>query len=134
VQEPALMTQARAALAGVSGAGELGDRVRFENVAAALALQAQRDGLQQIDSVVPSQPAGRMIAVQGQDPTAPNARRATVDLAEAAAQPARNSLDDLRQALLPPQQAPVLVVAQHEPVQGQAQDSPPQGAVKPHTL
>jgi hypothetical protein len=56
VQEPALMTQARAALAGVSGAGELGDRVRFENVAAALALQAQRDGLQQIDSVVPSQP------------------------------------------------------------------------------
>jgi hypothetical protein len=126
-QEPALMTQARAALAGVSGAGDLGDRVRFENVAAALALQAQRDGLQQIDRIVPSQPPGRLIAVQGQDPTAPESRHAAFGVARAASRPAQNSLHDLHQALLP---APVQVV-----VQSQSQDATqPTGPVKPHTI
>ncbi len=132
VHEPALMTQARVALAGVSGTGDLGDRVRFENVAAALALQAQHDGLQRIDSVVPSQPAGRLIAVQGQDPTAPESRHAAVDLAQAAARPAQDSLHDLHQAQHPPV---VAVVPQGQgQAQGHAQDPPPQGAVKPHTV
>jgi hypothetical protein len=100
VAEPALLTQARDALGRVSGAGDLGDRVRFENVAAALALQAQRDGFQQIDHVVPSQPAGRMIAVQGQDPLAPEARHAAVDVAQAAQQPAQLSTQLMQQAAL----------------------------------
>jgi hypothetical protein len=117
VAEPALLTQARDALGRVSGGGDLGDRVRFENVAAALALQAHRDGLQQIDHVVPTHPAGRLIAVQGQDPGAPEAPRALVDVAQAAQQPAQTSTQLLQQAMLVQADAHVQPAQAHLPKQ-----------------
>lgn len=122
--DPDLLVQARTALGAVSGTGALGDRVRFENVAAAMALQAHHDGLQQIDQVVTGPVPGRVFAVQGQDPAAPESRHAAIDLAQAAARPARESLRDLQQALQP---APAPVLAQQDHVQGPAQDPPPQG-------
>jgi hypothetical protein len=140
-QDPDLLVQARTALGTMSGTGVLGDRVRFENVAAAMALQAHRDGLQQIDQVVTGPLPGRVFAVQGQDPAAPESRHATIDLAQAAARPAQDSLRDLQQALQP---APAPVLALQGPVQDQVQgpppqgqgvaQDPPQGHAKPHTV
>lgn len=107
VVEPALLTQARTALGQVSGAGDLGDRVRFENVAAALALQAKRDGFTQIDQVMKSTHGDKLIAVQGQDPSAPESRHAVVEIAQAARQPAQQSTQSLQQAMLAQADAPV---------------------------
>lgn len=112
VVEPALLTQARDALGQVSGAGDLGDRVRFENVAAALALQARRDGFDHIDHVLKSTHGDKLIAVQGQDPSAPESRHAVVGIAQAAQQPAQQSVQLLQQAIVAQADAP----AQHQQV------------------
>ena len=107
VVEPALLTQARDALGLVSGAGDLGDRVRFENVAAALALQAKHDGFDRIDQVLMSTHGDKLIAVQGQDPGAPESRHAVVEIAQAAQQPAQQNTQLLQQAMLAQADAPV---------------------------
>jgi hypothetical protein len=105
VAEPALLTQARQKLEDTTGTGDLGDRTRFENVAAALALQAHRDGLTRIDQVMYNRDGNMLIAVQGQDPAAVTARHAVVDIGAASQQVARDSTQQLQQLLV---QAPML--------------------------
>jgi hypothetical protein len=92
VVEPALMTQARNAIGQFSGIGDLGDPVRFENVAAALALQAKQDGITRIDHVLQSNHSGKLIAVQGDDPSSPASRHAVIETAAASQRPAQESL------------------------------------------
>ena len=54
-----------------------------ERVAAALAAEAKEAGLKGIDHVVVGRQGGPFIAIEGPNPYAPEARRATVDYAEA---------------------------------------------------
>jgi hypothetical protein len=96
--EPSLYTQAASALQKLDGAPQ-GTELR--NVAAAMALQAQKDGITGIDGVVRGS-NGNLIAYQG-DPSQDHARRATVDQAQAKDAPAEKSLSDLGQLQ---QQAP----------------------------
>ena len=96
--EPTLYTQASAALQKLDGAPQ-GTELR--NVAAAMALQAQKDGITEISGVVRGN-NGNLIAYQG-DPSQDHARRSTIDQAQAKDAPAEKSLSDLGQLQ---QQAP----------------------------
>jgi hypothetical protein len=96
--EPALYTQAASALQKLDGAPQ---GAELRNVAAAMALQAQKDGITEISGVVRGN-NGNLIAYQG-DPTQDHARRSTIDAAQAKDAPADKSLSDLGQLQ---QQAP----------------------------
>lgn len=90
--EPTLYTQAATALQKLDGAPQ-GTELR--NVAAAMALQAQKDGITEISGVVRGN-NDNLIAYQG-DPSQEYARRSTVDAAQAKDAPADKSLSDLSQ-------------------------------------
>jgi len=96
--ESPLLAQASAALQKLGPDGGLGDPESLKNASAALALQAQKDGLTSIDQVVKGTGGDRLIAVQGQDPTAPDAKLASVAVAEAVRQPAEESVKRLQEA------------------------------------
>jgi uncharacterized lipoprotein NlpE involved in copper resistance len=76
--------------AGIKNRDELG------NVAAAMASKAQTDGLQKIDSVVPSTDGKGLIATQG-DPGSAHAKNSYIDRADAAQQSPEKNLEQLRQ-------------------------------------
>ena len=80
------------------GSTELG------NLAAAMAVKAQQDGLSQIDSVVKSAKGDGLIAVQG-DSSSEAAKRSAVDRSDAIAQPSERNLEVLaRQQVAPTQE------------------------------
>jgi hypothetical protein len=72
------------------------DPEALRNIAAGLALKAHNEGMVSIDHVFRNGTGDGLIAVQGQDPQAPESRRTTIDIAEAARQPAEESLTRLR--------------------------------------
>jgi len=76
----------------IPGANEGEER---RNVAAALALEAGKAGLASVDHVVLSRDGSRLIAIQGADPAAADARHVDVRIAEARQQPATESLQQL---------------------------------------
>lgn len=80
---PALFTQSMAALEKMGSASGITDREQMTAVAAAMAVQAQKDGLRQIDSVVASTDGKGLIAMQG---NGDNATRSYIDRNQAAQQ------------------------------------------------
>lgn len=85
----------------------------FQQTAAAMAVQAQKDGLRQIDSVHEGQD-GRLFSIQGQ-PGAPDALRSHVESAQASRQPLEQSAQTL-QAPLPQVPTREPDVQQHAPL------------------
>ena len=75
---------------GIKSRDELG------NVAAAMASKAQTDGLQKIDSVVPSTDGKGLIAVQGNLESV-HAKSSYIDRVDAAQQSPEKNLEQLRQ-------------------------------------
>ena len=95
--EPALLRETRQAIEKSLGPnGGLADGTAFGNASAALAAEAQKSGLTAIDHVVKSVDGTRLIAVQGQDPTAADARHVAVEVAQATRQPEAQSLQALQ--------------------------------------
>ena len=90
------------------------DGLAFRQTAAAMAAQAQQDGLHRIDSVHEGRD-GRLFSVQGQ-PGAPDALRSHVESAQASRQP----LEQSAQALQPPQVPPPQVQSREQDVQQHA--------------
>lgn len=90
-----LMRDARARLLNVHGSPALIKPERFDNVAAALALQAHRDGLHRIDHIVWNRDHTQLIAIEGRKPEAADAKHAAVVFGDALGMPARQSLDAL---------------------------------------
>lgn len=98
--EPALVAQARDALRHLepspfpprSGLQERGEML--ENMAAGLALEAQRAGLDRIDRICWNKSNDRLIALQG-DPKAPDERHAVADPENIMNKPAAQSLSEL---------------------------------------
>lgn len=66
---------------------------RHADAAAAIALSAAEQGMTRIDHVLPSRDGNGLILVQGEDPAAPHAKRARVEIADLA--PAEQSLERL---------------------------------------
>jgi hypothetical protein len=66
---------------------------RHADAAAAIALSAAEQGVTRIDHVLPSRDGNGLILVQGEDPSAPHAKRARVEIAGLA--PAEQSLERL---------------------------------------
>lgn len=96
--EPTLYTQAATALQKLDGAPQ---GAELRNVAAAMALQAQKDGITGIDGVVRGS-NGNLIAYQG-DPAQDHAKRSIVNEDQAKDAPADKSLSDLGQLQQAPQ-------------------------------
>ncbi|HEY1137851.1 MAG TPA: XVIPCD domain-containing protein [Xanthomonadaceae bacterium] len=87
--ETPLQKQAGAALDGL-GAQGIADPVQRQAAAAAIAVKAQADGLERIDSIVASRDGKGLIAVQG-DPTTDHAKTSYIDRNQAAQQPLEQS-------------------------------------------
>lgn len=83
----------------------------FQQTAAAMAVQAQHDGLRQIDSVHEGQD-GRLFSVQGQ-PGAPDALRSHIDSGQASRQPLEQSVQTLQAPIAPVREAET---QQHAPL------------------
>lgn len=103
-----LQTQAENALIrlGIEPSGA--DAARFANMSAMLALQAQRDGLTEINGALKGRD-GALIAYQG-DPTSDHVKRSVIDMQQAGNEPAARSaaqLGQLQQAPQPVPEAPV---------------------------
>lgn len=94
--DPPLVKQAKAGIDKLWPESRHENPQTFENTATALALAAEKRGMGSIDHVVASKDGDRLIAVQGQDPAAPQAMSAGVVIAEAVKQPADDSLKQLR--------------------------------------
>lgn len=71
--------------------GLFNSEAQRERVAAAIAAEAKEAGLKGIDHVVAGRDGGKFIAIEGPNPYAPEARRATVDYAEAVARSVEQS-------------------------------------------
>lgn len=84
-------------------------KTELGNLAAAMAVKAQSDGLSQIDSVIKSSNGNGLIAVQG-DANSESAKRSAVDKNDAIAQPADRNLEVLTRM----QPAPTHEIS-HEP-------------------
>lgn len=89
---PQQIVEGMSGLKTIPGASEGEER---RNVAAALALEAGKAGLASVDHVVVSRDGSRLIAIQGADPAAADARHVDVRIAEARQQPATESLQQL---------------------------------------
>ncbi|WDS35313.1 XVIPCD domain-containing protein [Pseudoxanthomonas sp.] len=98
---------------GRTRAGAALEGQAFQQAAAAMAVQAQQDGLSRIDSVHEGQD-GRLFSIQGQ-PGAPDALRSHVDREQAVRQPLEQSAQTL-QAPAPQVQAREQDVQQHAPL------------------
>ena len=81
-----LYTQAVSNLEQMGPNGGFDSRDQMERAAAALAADAKLTGLTQIDHVARSSNGEGLIAVQGNDPWAPEAKRAFLDVSQATAQ------------------------------------------------
>ncbi len=81
-----LYTQAVSNLEQMGPNGGFDSRDQMERAAAALAADAKLTGLTQIDHVARSSNGEGLIAVQGSDPWAPEAKRAFLDVSQATAQ------------------------------------------------
>ena len=81
-----LYTQAVSNLEQMGPNGGFDSRDQMERAAAALAADAKLTGLTQIDHVARSSSGEGLIAVQGNDPWAPEAKRAFLDVSQATAQ------------------------------------------------
>lgn len=110
LSEPPLLSQSRTAFDKLGPIAGLEDRRSVDNALSALAVQAQRDGLTSINLIAKNTQGDHLVAVQGQDPTLPEARRSSVAIAEAAAIPAEESLK-----LLKSEQASTIAVAPTQP-------------------
>ena len=99
-----LQTQAESALirAGIEPKGA--DAARFANMSAMMALQAQRDGLTEINGALKGKD-GALIAYQG-DPSSDHVKRSVVDMQQAGNEPAAKSLAQLGQLQQTPQPTP----------------------------
>jgi hypothetical protein len=95
-----LQTQAENALMRLGIEPNGADAARFANMSAMLALQAQRDGLTEINGALKGKD-GALIAYQG-DPSSDHVKRSVIDMQQAANEPAARSVAQLGQ----PQQAP----------------------------
>jgi hypothetical protein len=93
---PALYLQSVTALEKLGPDAGIKNRDELGNVAAAMASKAQTDGLQKIDSVVPSTDGKGLIAVQGALESA-HAKSSYIDRADAAQQSPEKNLEQLRQ-------------------------------------
>ncbi|MCC7248820.1 MAG: hypothetical protein IT473_09375, partial [Lysobacter sp.] len=81
-----LYTQALTNLEQLGPNGGFKSREELERAAGALAVDAKLSGLTQIDHVARSKNGEGLIAVQGNDPWAPEARRAFLDVSQATSQ------------------------------------------------
>jgi hypothetical protein len=95
-----LQTQAENALIRLGIEPNGADAARFANMSAMLALQAQRDGLTEINGALKGKD-GALIAYQG-DPSSDHVKRSVIDMQQAGNEPAARSAAQLGQ----PQQAP----------------------------
>ena len=105
VAEPAMFRQALDQVERIGPAAGLRSSEEARNVAAALAMEAQKNGLTEISGVVQGR-NGNVIAYQG-DPSSEQAKRVAVDVGAAREQPAQTSLDTMNKAQsAPAQEAP----------------------------
>ncbi|MEQ1514240.1 MAG: XVIPCD domain-containing protein [Lysobacteraceae bacterium] len=93
---PALYLQSMTALEKLGPDAGIKSRDELGNVAAAMASKAQTDGLQKIDSVVPSTDGKGLIAVQGNLESV-HAKSSYIDRVDAAQQSPEKNLEQLRQ-------------------------------------
>lgn len=103
-----LQTQAENALIRLGIEPNGADAARFANMSAMLALQAQRDGLTEINGALKGKD-GALIAYQG-DPSSDHVKRSVIDMQQAGNEPAARSvaqLDQPQQGQQPVPEAPV---------------------------
>jgi putative chitinase len=81
-----LYTQALSRLVEMGPSGGFKSQQDMERAAAAVAADAKLTGLTQIDHIKPSKTGEGLIAIQGNDPWAPEAKRAFIDTAQATSQ------------------------------------------------
>jgi hypothetical protein len=123
--DPPLVKQAKAGIDKLWPESRYENPEAFENTATALAAQAQKLGLNSIDHVLASKDGDRLIAAQGQDPSAPQARLASIVVADAVQQPSNESLKQLQ----PPQAQSTSIDPQQQPQLSQpSQDEQPRRA------
>lgn len=91
--EHPLYRQASDGLARLGPVAALSGPDRHADAAAAIALSAAEQGMTRIDHVLPSRDGHGLFLVQGEDPAAPHAKRARVEIADLA--PAEQSLERL---------------------------------------
>ncbi|GAA4791116.1 hypothetical protein GCM10023307_15600 [Lysobacter hankyongensis] len=91
--EHPLYRQASDGLTRLGPVAALSGPDRHADAAAAIALSAAEQGMTRIDHVLSSRDGNGLIMVQGEDPAAPHARRARVEIADLA--PAEQSLERL---------------------------------------
>jgi hypothetical protein len=91
--EHPLYRQASEGLDRMGPIASLSGPERHADAAAAIALKATEQGMTRVDHVLPSRDGGGLILVQGEDPSAPHAKRARVEVAGLA--PAEQSLERL---------------------------------------
>lgn len=91
--EHPLYRQASDGLARLGPVAALSGPDRHADAAAAIALSAAEQGMTRIDHVLPSRDGHGLFLVQGEDPAAPHAKRARVEIAGLA--PAEQSLERL---------------------------------------
>jgi hypothetical protein len=103
-----LQTQAENALIRLGIEPNGADAARFANMSAMLALQAQRDGLTEINGALKGKD-GALIAYQG-DPSSDHVKRSVIDMQQAGNEPAARSVAQLgqpQQGQQPVPEAPV---------------------------
>lgn len=99
-----LQAQAEKALTALGIEANGAQAARFANMSAAMALQAQRDGLTEISGALKGKD-GVLIAYQG-DPASEYGKRSVIDMEQAGRQPAAGSVAQLGQLQQAPQPVP----------------------------
>lgn len=105
--------------------GLFNSEAQRERVAAAIAAEAKEAGLKGIDHVVAGRDGGKFIAIEGPNPYAPEARRATVDYAEAVARSVEQSTAKITPEACTPKPGEGLLLSELSP----PAMSPPSGGM-----